>query len=218
MPETSKKFILTMRLKGKTVRCKGTMGEGTILENKKRELAQKAADEKERQQRSVMEGARKKDLESKNLPYYPLPYTKLKENFNNNWLTADEWYKNMLACIALNNSTKAQEALDNLKALKDEGVPFLIDFLGRQSTTQDRELALINLYACNIHPNDLPKIIECLNKSNNQISTRVMALNILSKSGNAKPYYGKIKSMTGDLLTNKNVKDVVKDYLNKINN
>jgi hypothetical protein len=57
-----------------------------------------------------------------------------------------------------------------------------------------------------------------LNKTKNQISARVMALNILSRSGNAKPFYSKIQPMVVDLLMNKNVKDSVKEYLDKINN
>lgn len=230
MPKTSNKFILTMRLRGKTVRCEGVLGEATRLKNQKnerelkvaeekKERELKAAEEKEKQQRIVMEASRKKDLESKNLPYYPLPYTKIKEARGEGLLLkADQWYERLVEAVSLSDSNGAKEAFDNLRLLKDEGVPFLMDFLVRQTTSQGRELALVNLYSCNIHPNDLPKIIACLNKSKNQISTRVIALNLLAKSGNAKPYFDKIQPMTVDLLINKNVKDSVKEYLDKIKN
>jgi hypothetical protein len=158
------------------------------------------------------EAARKKDFESKNLTYYPSPVTKYMEK------TADQWHKILIEAVSNNYAREAKESFDSLKALNDEGVPYLVDFLVRQSTPQGRELALIHLYACKIHPNDLPKIVDCLNKTKNQISARVMALNILSRSGNAKPFYSKIQPMVVDLLMNKNVKDSVKEYLDKINN
>lgn len=211
MPVTSKEFILTLRLNGKTVRCKGIMGEATRLNDKKREQDLIAAKEKEKQQMITTEAARKKDFESKNLTYYPSPVTKYMEK------TADQWHKMLIEAVSNNSPKEIKESFDSLKELNDEGVPYLVDFLVRQSTPQGRELALIHIYACKIHPNDLPKIIDCLNKTKNQISARVMALNILSRSGNAKPFYSKIQPMVVDLLMNKNVKDSVKEYLDKIN-
>ena len=223
IPTNSKSFVLTMRLGASTVCCKGILGKATRLENQKEEqdlIAAKekkeqdliAAKEKEKQLMITTEANRKKDFESKNLTYYPSPVTKYNEK------TADQWHKILIEAVSNNYAREAKESFDSLKALNDEGVPYLVDFLVRQSTPQGRELALIHLYACKIHPNDLPKIVDCLNKTKNQISARVMALNILSRSGNAKPYYSKIQPMVVDLLMNKNVKDSVKEYLDKINN
>jgi len=240
IPTSSKKFVLTMGLEGKTIRCKGTLGEATrqednlkardlkaaeekkerdlmvAKENKEREL--KIEKEKGKQQRVVMEASRKKDLDLKNLPYYPLPFTKLKGVRDDRLLTADQWYKKLLGNVSNDDLKGAKESIDSLIALKDEGTPFLIDFLVRQTNSQDREVVLRNLYSCDIHPYDLPKIIDCLDKTKNQISARVVALNLLSKSENAKPYFKKIQSMTIDLLSNKNVKGPVKDDLDNIKN
>lgn len=58
--------------------------------------------------------------------------------------------------------------------------------------------------------------MDILNKNKNQISTRIAALNLLAKGGNAKPFLEKIKLSTADLLLNKNVKEEVKGYIEKI--
>jgi hypothetical protein len=246
IPKTSKSFVLTLPLDGQLIRCKGMLGENTKrmseneekeseklrveknkMEEKKRIQNQEAMDKKEielkqmeeknRLETFAKEVARKKELEDKGLPYYPLPKTTVKIMQYGRRLPdsvdAEQAYKIILES---KNPSTIKEALVALKDLKDEGVPFLLDLLLREPTTQGREIILVNLYSGNIHANDTYKIVDLLNKNKNQISTRIAALNLLAKGGNAKPFLEKIKVSTADLLLNKNVKEEVKGYIEKI--
>lgn len=233
IPITSKKFVLTLPLDNQIVRCKGILGENILLLEKKtneeyvKKLAEKKEvmdkkefelmklEEKKRLEAVAIEIARKKELEDKGLPYYPLPKTTVKflKSGPLSFVDADQAYKVILESKSLSMNNAALEAL---KDLKDEGVPFLLDLLLREPTTQGREKILINLYSANIHINDTQKIVDLLNKNKNQISTRIAALNLLAKGGNAKPFLEKIKLSTADLLLNKNVKEEVKGYIEKI--
>jgi hypothetical protein len=238
--------VLTLPLDGQLIRCKGMLGENTKrmseneekeseklrveknkMEEKKRIQNQEAMDKKEielkqmeeknRLETFAKEVARKKELEDKGLPYYPLPKTTVKIMQYGRRLPdsvdAEQAYKIILES---KNPSTIKEALVALKDLKDEGVPFLLDLLLREPTTQGREIILVNLYSGNIHANDTYKIVDLLNKNKNQISTRIAALNLLAKGGNAKPFLEKIKVSTADLLLNKNVKEEVKGYIEKI--
>lgn len=235
IPKTSKNFVLTLPLEDQVIRCKGILGENTRLmsekndkedakmreeKNKINELKQielKKAEEKKNLEAFAKEVARKKELEDKGLPYYPLPKTTVKIMQSGRSLPdsvdAEQAYK-----IILESKTPSNKkvALEGLKDLKDEGVPFLLDLLLREPTTQGREIILVYLYSGNIHVNDTFKIVDILNKNKNQISTRIAALNLLAKGGNAKPFLEKIKLSTADLLLNKNVKEEVKGYIEKI--
>lgn len=237
VPKTSKSFVLTLPLEGQLIRCKGILGENTRLmaeknekesdkkrieKNKlneikqielkeamdKKQIALKLEDEKNRLETLAKEVVRKKELEDKGLPYYPLPTTILK------FKTADQWYNRILE--PKTSSTMIKDGLEALKDLKDEGTPFLLKLLLQEPTTQGREVIIVNLYSANIHANDTYKIVDILNKNKNQISTRIAALNLLAKGGNAKPFLEKIKVSTADLLLNKNVKEEVKGHIDKI--
>lgn len=246
IPKTSKNFVLTLPLEDQVIRCKGILGENTRLmnekndkedakmreeKNKQNELKQielkeamdkkqielKKAEEKKNLEAFAKEVARKKELEDKGLPYYPLPKTTVKIMQSGRSLPdsvdAEQAYKIILESKTPSNK---KAALEGLKDLKDEGVPFLLDLLLREPTTQGREIILVYLYSGNIHVNDTFKIVDILNKNKNQISTRIAALNLLAKGGNAKPFLEKIKLSTADLLLNKNVKEEVKGYIEKI--
>jgi hypothetical protein len=183
----------------------------------KKQIELKKAEEKKNLEAFAKEVARKKELEDKGLPYYPLPKTTVKIMQSGRSLPdsvdAEQAYKIILESKTPSNK---KAALEGLKDLKDEGVPFLLDLLLREPTTQGREIILVYLYSGNIHVNDTFKIVDILNKNKNQISTRIAALNLLAKGGNAKPFLEKIKVSTADLLLNKNVKEEVKGYIEKI--
>ena len=203
VPKTSKSFVLTLPLEGQLIRCKGMLGENTRLisekndkesekqraeKNKLNELKQielkeamdkkqielKKEEEKKNLEAFAKEVARKKELEDKGLPYYPLPKTTVKI---------------MQSGRSLPDSVDAEQAY---------------------------KIILVYLYSGNIHVNDTFKIVDILNKNKNQISTRIAALNLLAKGGNAKPFLEKIKVSTADLLLNKNVKEEVKGHIDKI--
>jgi hypothetical protein len=208
IPQTSKKFIFKAPLNGKILVWKGILEEKAKIDaaNDKKEFEDMK--EKDRIEIIAKEAARKKNLEGRGLAFYPLPVINKVADKDIN-----EWYN------LLSNSQSPDSFNSSLEAIKsygDAGIPFLLEALKNNTNSKSRELILWAMYPNNIHPNDLPKIVECLNKSKDQIGTRVQALNLLVKSGNAKQYQEKIESMTKDLLINKNVKDQVKGYLDKL--
>ncbi|MSR32768.1 MAG: hypothetical protein EXR99_14825 [Gemmataceae bacterium] len=187
--------------------------EKLLLEKEKadKQMAEEMAEAKRiaLKGKTEKEAARKKELEEKKFPYYPLPETIVRGK------NAQEWYRE-----AVKNPTRLSvlnDAMAALKELKAEGIPFLIQFLTKEQTTQGRAFVLKELDAELIHVNDLPKIVSCLNKSRDQIATRVAALRLLAKNGQAKPLYSQIYSLTSELSLNNNVKELVKDYWMTIN-
>ena len=180
--------------------------EKLLLEKEK---ADKQKAEEKRIEKMAKEAARKKELEEKKFPYYPLPETIVRGK------NAEEWYR--AATINSLRVSVQNDAMAALKELKAEGVPFLIDSLTKQNTSEGRALILNLLAADLIHVNDLPKIVSCLSKFNNQSATRVAALRLLAKNGQAKPLYSKIYTQTTDLSLNETFKELVKDYWMTIN-
>jgi len=208
IPATSKKFIFKTTLDGKILIWNGALEEKAKMdaENIKKQLEDMK--EKDRIEIIAKEAARKKDLEGRGLAFYPLPVINKVGDKDIN-----EWYN------LLSNSQSPDSFNSSLEAIKsygDAGIPFLLAALKSSTNPKSREAILWAMYPSNIHPNDLPKIVECLNKTKDQIGTRVQALNLLVKSGNAKQYQEKIELMTKDLLINKSVKDQVKGYLDKL--
>ena len=208
IPATSKKFIFKAPLDGKILVWKGILEEKAKIDaaNDKKEFEDMK--EKERIDNIAKEAARKKDLEGQGLAFYPLPLINKVNNRDIN-----EWYNILLNT---NSPDMFNSSLEAIKSYGDASIPFLFVALKSNSNSKSRELILWAMYPNNIHPNDLPKIVECLNKSKDQIGTRVQALNLLVKSGNAKQYKEKIELMTKDLLINKNIKDQVKVYLDTL--
>lgn len=208
IPPSSKQFVLHLPLDGKTIRCKGTIEEGIKVRQEKEKKDYEQTKEKMRQEMLTKEAARKKDLEDQGLAYYPYPSTVPFDGKNIN-----DWYEILIANSSPENFLRALEAL---KFYGDPGIPFLFEALKKQTFPKNRELILLAMYPNNIHPNDLSKVVDCLNKTREQIGTRVIALSLLAKTPNSKQHWSKIEIMTKDLLVNRNVKDQVKGYLDKI--
>jgi len=208
IPATSKQFIFNATLDGKILVWKGVLEEKAKLDemNSKKEFENMK--EKERVDTIAKDAVRKKDLEGRGLAFYPMP-----QNNRVNNKDINEWY-NLL--VNAKSPEVLSSSLEAITSYGDAGIPFLLEALKNNTNSKSRELILWAMYPNNIHPNDLPKIVECLNKSKDQIGTRVQALNLLVKSGNAKQYKDKIELMTKDLLINKNIKDQVKVYLDTL--
>lgn len=209
--------------KQKAAEAKEKMEMEAEQEKQKQMLAKKQADleaEKAKQKAladiAIDEADRKKKLDEKGLTYYPLPRT-IQEG-----KTADQWYQEAIKLqmepkqFNFNNQKKIQDAVNALIILKEEGVPFLLEALQNQTTTQGRALYLQALKGELVHSNDIPVIIGSLTSNKNLIQTRMIALRILSKNPSSKKHYEKIRSMVADLFPNNNVKVEVAELLKTI--
>lgn len=226
LPRTSKKFKLTIPYNGKKIICTGEIGESEKRENERREkeemvkrkleeevmVKEKAKmekirekEEKQQKEKMLVELKRKEEIEAKGGSYYPLPTTP------HDGKNAEEWYKLIRAKIDV------ESGLNALVALEDESIPFIIELLKSTPSHQGRYRLLSCISPKGIHPNDIPKIIAYLDRYQNQTATRVLALDILAKSGKTKDHKEKIRTMAKDLLANQNVSDLVKTSLAEIN-
>lgn len=166
---------------------------------RREELARKEKEEAER------EAARKAELEKQGLPYYPRPRTLYAKH------TAEEWYQ-----LLRDNPRDARihaQALAALPALREEGMPFLLDYLPRQTTPKDRDAVLRLIHVEYVHPNDLHKLLPCLDRYKNYVGTRLLALKYLEKRPKdlKKDLVPKIENLVEDMLTNSRFKEETKD-------
>lgn len=165
---------------------------------RKAEMARKAKEEAER------EAARQAELEKKGLPYYPRPQTLYDEH------TAKEWYQRLR-----DNPRDARihaQALAALPALREEGIPFLLDYLRRQTTRKDRDAALRLIRVEYVHPNDLHKLLPCLEPFKQFDATRLLALKCLEKRAKdlKKDLVPEIEKRVEDMLMNPRFKEETK--------
>lgn len=209
IPRTSKKFKLTIPLNGKKIVCVGDVGEREKRDKERRDKEEmvKRKDEEKMEKENLK---KKEAAEARGESVYPQPTT---EYGNKN---AKEWFNVISDPDVGPHGIKA--GLTALAALKAESIPFLLELLEEEKSHQGRQVLLSGLYPKGIHPNDIPKVIKYLDKTQHQIATRVTALDILARSGKANKYKDKIQLLTKDLLTNPNVKEIVKTSLKAINN
>jgi hypothetical protein len=109
-------------------------------EQERREAARRVQEAEEvRVEAARREAQRKESLENRGLAYYPRPTTQ------HDGRNAEEWYRT--ACNHPEDSTVQRMAETALAALKEEGAPFLLDSLQKQSTgaAVDYVLRLINI-------------------------------------------------------------------------
>ena len=205
--------------------------EKQMLAMKQAEAEAEKAKQKAMADIAIDEADRKKKFEEKGLTYYPLPRTFYEGR------TADQWYQLAIKIqlepsssgqlgpaafslspnvVRTNNEKNFQEAINSLMILKDEGVPFLLEALQKQTTTQGRAFYLQAIKGELVHPNDIPVIIGSLAANKNQIQTRMIALRTLAKNPGSKKHYEKIRGMVADLFPNNNVKVEVAELLKAI--
>jgi hypothetical protein len=172
-----------------------------------REAAERKA-EQERQEAIKREQERKADLEGRGLPYYPKPTT-LYGGKN-----AEQWYQQAVANPL--NSIIQEQTASALVALKEEGMQFLIMFLEKATNPQGVDL-ILNLIAPEyVHANDLPKIVNCLDKKRANPSTRMLALRYLRKRQEAKAHVERIEALVADLKASPKYQADVKEALEAI--
>ncbi len=162
----------------------------------RREIARKAEEARMAKAEAEREVARKAELEEKGLPYYPLPKKSEKGH------TAEEWYR-LLQDNPL-NARIYEQAIAALSALREEGIPFLLDHLSHETTPKSRHTILQLIQVKCIHPNDLQRLLPCLERSKNYPATRLLALEGLEKRAKdiSKQLVPKIESLVQDMLDN----------------
>jgi hypothetical protein len=152
------------------------------------------------------------ELEKKELPYYPRPRTLYEGH------TAETWYQ-LLLDRPLDAVFFSQTATA-LQALKQEGMPFLLDYLNRQTTSKGRDTVLRSIQPEHIHPNDLHKLLLRLDQHKNYPATRLLALGYLEKRAKDLPkkLVPEIERLVEDMLTNSKFKEETKeDIRSKLN-
>lgn len=174
------------------------------LEQRQREAEARRKAEKEAKEEAEREAVRKADLEKKGLPYYPHPRTS--ENGHN----AEEWYQ-----LLRDNPQNARiyaEATVALSTLKEEGIPYLLDYLSRQNTPKNRHSVLRLIQVEYVHRNDLHQLLSCLDRNKNLQSTRLLALQWLETRAKdiKKDLAPQIESLVEDMLDNPNYKEETK--------
>lgn len=161
--------------------------------------ARKRAEEEatRRREEEEREAERKRDLEARGVAYYPKPMT-LYENRN-----AQEWHR--IAHHAQSPITLKQ-ALTALKALKEEGMPFLMSELEKSLGARAWQKVAFGLDFIDpeyVHANDLPKIVACLKKVDSaryrDNPARVQALRHLRKRKESKKHIDQIEELVTDL-------------------
>ena len=174
------------------------------------ELADKRAREAERKQHEEIknEAERKADLERRGLPYYPKP-SRLYEGKN-----AEEWYN--VAKASPFNGAIQQQAADALRALKDQGMPFLMREL-ENATPAGAGFVLNHIQPEYLHANDALRIVGCLDKKRGYyLETRLRALQCLRMRKESKRHIKQIEELVTDLLTSRRYKAEVKDKVNEL--
>jgi len=183
----------------------------TPLEKRRQPTEARQKAEEEAKEEAAREAIRRADLENKGLPYYPRPRT-LKEGRN-----AEEWYQ-----LLLNNQQSTRiygQATAALSALKEEGLPFLLDNLGRQTTPKSRQEGLRLIRIEYVHRNDLHKLLSCLLQFKNYPNTRLLALELLEKRAKdlKKELVPEIERLVEDLLDNsRNSEETKEEIRNRI--
>jgi flagellar biosynthesis GTPase FlhF len=184
-----------------------------LLEQQRRarmEAEEQAALEAARRKVEVeREAARKADLEKKGLPYYPRPLTPYNDR------TAEEWSR--LAQAHLTNYRVQMQAAEALVALKEEGTPFLLEFLQKQTTPAGLDAVLRRIQPEYIHPNDLSKLLPCLEKRKALPDTRMLALRYLHKHAEyLKDLLPKIETRVRDLQVSNKYRTEINDILEDV--
>ena len=160
------------------------------LEDEKEAAEKKAQDEKAAAAAAAVkkqEAAHKKDLESQQKPYYPLPRT-LDEGKN-----AKEWYDYIKSPTG-----DRDEGAKALAALKEEGMPFLLDLLDDAILEKDHSLYLSEIKPEYIHAYDLPRLVPCLD-GKYSTAIRMLALKDLSKRPESSASFDRIDEKVVDL-------------------
>jgi hypothetical protein len=189
------------------------------LEQEAKEKAAKEAAEAERkrQEELKLEAERKADLEKRGLAYYPKPTTLHERR------TAEKWHES----LSHPESAKQQEAGMALKALKSEGMPFLMSELEKTKTQLEKardgqDVAKVfkrtNFLMSFIDPeyvhfNDLSKIVACLDQKRAHDSTRMMALQYLRTRKEATKHIEQIEMLVADLKRSSKYGEEVKETL-----
>jgi hypothetical protein len=175
--------------------------EREAKEAAEREEARRAELHRKAKEEVAREAARKAELEGKDLPYYPRPLTRYEER------NAEEWYQLLLD--RPQNARVHAQVTKALPALKEEGAPFLLDWLGRQSTPKDRNTVLRLIRVEHIHRNDLHKLLPCLDQKKNSSATRLLALEYLEKRAKdlKRKLAMEIELLADDLLTDSRLKE-----------
>ncbi len=161
-------------------------------EQDKQDALKKAEDEKKAAAEAAAkkkEDERRKTLEMKGLAYYPLPTT-VYEGKN-----AEEW-----SAYIKEQGSAVSDGIAALAALQEQGMPFLLDLLSGAADQKSHNAYLSAVKAEYIHPNDLPKIIECLDRKWSTAS-RILALTVLSKRKESKDDYQLIAEEVDDIKT-----------------
>lgn len=170
--------------------------------------------ERKTKEAAAREAARKAELERKGLPYYPPPVTAYEEH------NAQEWYQLLLD--KPNDARVWPQATQALVALKEEGTPFLLDLLSCQKTMKDRNTCLQLVQIVYVHPNDLPKLLPCLDQRKAFSATRMLALKHLRQRAKDlnKRIVPEIESLVEDMLDNpkfrEETKEEIKSFLKSI--
>lgn len=187
-------------------------GKNSALPNNE-ERRQPAEERQKAEQKANTEAerevSRQIELEKSGLPYYPPPQT-LKDGRN-----AEEWYQ-----LLRSNSQKARifaQATAALSALKEEGIPFLLDYLSRQTTLKSRQEAVRLIRVECVHRNDLPKLLPCLEQSKNDSFTRLLALEGLEKRAKdlKKEHIPQIENLVKDMLENPRYSERTKEEIQR---
>jgi hypothetical protein len=150
---------------------------------------------RQQEEEAAREAARKQDLEKQGLAYYPRPKTRY------NGKTAEQW--SQLAISSPNSLLVQTKAAEALAALQAEGVPFLLDFLQKQTTPVGRDAVLRRIRVEYVHRNDLGKLVACLDRTRALPETRMVVLRLLhNRSADLRDHVGKIDMLVKDLLLN----------------
>jgi DNA-directed RNA polymerase subunit RPC12/RpoP len=175
---------------------------------KELELQRQAEALAKQQEAEAREQARRKALEDKGLPIYPLPATRYKG------FTAEEWY-NQTTKNSRNSRLRIQ-ALDALAALKEEGIPYLLRLLPSYISMDERDDVFERINPDFVHPNDVPRIIDCLNLAQYSLTTRMRALRALTRIPGAKRHLKGIREAVDDLTDRPKYEAEVKSLLTTI--
>jgi len=181
--------------------------EQETKEEAAREVVRKAELEKKAKEEAAREAARKAELEEKGLPYYPRSLTLYEEH------NAQEWYQ--LLRDRPNDARLWRQGIKALVALKEEGMSFLLDHLSRQTTFKDRDASLRLIHVEYVHPNDLHKLLPCLDQTKAFPATRMHALNYLQMRAKDlnKRLVPEIESLVEDMLTSSKQREETKEEI-----
>ncbi len=123
---------------------------------------------------------------------------------------AEGWYEYLKK-----PSGVTDDGVSALTALKEEGVPFLLALLSETKEERYHTAYLFGLKPEYIHPNDLPKLIDCLNKKWSE-DPRILALTDLSRRKESRAYYNQIADAVKDIRDASNINGNVRVLLESI--